>query len=294
MNFESIDFDKFVAQHMGNEKEQFVYENNSIQIYPLSIANTFIKPPVPLFRAEYNFLLLFTRGGGVQQIDDKTIDLQANDILFIREGHLNGIKSIAPDTQGYYIYLDNVVMSQVFSDRSLLNRFTFNPKHAVDSEDMDWLCKCCELLTAQSNSKKYFQDAQSSLVKAIFSRLASSWPATHSIPDRPSEITLLFKELLYENFMSKREVNFYADMLAVSENYLNRCVKQVTGKTPKQHINERVIDHSKVLLQDSSQDISQIAFDLNFSDPAYFGRIFKQLTRQTPSEYRNAHWQVLS
>jgi AraC-like DNA-binding protein len=74
----------------------------------------------------------------------------------------------------------------------------------------------------------------------------------------------------------------------VSENYLNRCVKYTTNKPPKQHINEVVIYHSKVLLQDPNKDISQISYDLNFTDPSYFGRLFKQLTRQSPTEYRNS------
>ncbi len=79
---------------------------------------------------------------------------------------------------------------------------------------------------------------------------------------------MLFKELLYNNFIQNREVKFYADALAVSENYLNRCVNQITNKPPKQHINELVIAHSKVLLQDRAKNIAQIAFALNFSDPS--------------------------
>jgi AraC-like DNA-binding protein len=55
-----------------------------------------------------------------------------------------------------------------------------------------------------------------------------------------------------------------------------------------------VIVHSKVLLQDVSKDISQVAFELNFSAPSYFGRLFKQLTKQTPTEYRNSFMQGLS
>jgi AraC-like DNA-binding protein len=105
---------------------------------------------------------------------------------------------------------------------------------------------------------------------------------------------MLFKELLYENFIKNRDVKFYAHSLSVSENYLNRCVRHITNKSPKQHINEMVIVHSKVLLQDCSKDISQVAFELNFSAPSYFGRLFKQLTKQTPREYRNSFTQGLS
>ena len=105
---------------------------------------------------------------------------------------------------------------------------------------------------------------------------------------------MLFKELVYENFIQHREVHFYAEALAVSDNYLHRCVNHITGISPKQHIYEVVIYHSKILLRDAAKDIAQIAFELNFSDPSHFGRLFKQITQQTPTAYRNTLVQALS
>jgi AraC-like DNA-binding protein len=274
--------------------EAFIFQASAIQIYPLSIAPSLIKPPTPLFRAEYNFLLLFLEGGGEQQVDNEIFELNPNDVLFIREGHLNAIKSIKPDTNGYYIYIDSALLPQIFVDSALLHRFTFNPKHSVSKSDMEWLCKCCELIFSQKTDNSYFQEIQSVLLKAIFLKSAKASATTLSKPDRQSQIAMLFKELLYENFIKNRDVKFYAHSLSVSENYLNRCVRHITNKSPKQHINEMVIVHSKVLLQDCSKDISQVAFELNFSAPSYFGRLFKQLTRQTPREYRNSFRQGLS
>jgi AraC-like DNA-binding protein len=274
--------------------EAFIFQASAIQIYPLSIAPSLIKPPTPLFRAEYNFLLLFLEGGGEQQVDNEIFELNPNDVLFIREGHLNAIKSIKPDTNGYYIYIDSALLPQIFVDSALLHRFTFNPKHSVSKSDMEWLCKCCELIFSQKTDNSYFQEIQSVLLKAIFLKSAKASATTLSKPDRQSQIAILFKELLYENFIKNRDVKFYAHSLSVSENYLNRCVRHITNKSPKQHINEMVIVHSKVLLQDCSKDISQVAFELNFSAPSYFGRLFKQLTKQTPREYRNSFTQGLS
>ncbi len=55
-------------------------------------------------------------------MDNEIVELKANDVLFIREGHLNSIKSIDPDTEGYYIYIDNTLLSQIFTDSALLHR----------------------------------------------------------------------------------------------------------------------------------------------------------------------------
>ncbi|TCD28336.1 AraC family transcriptional regulator [Pedobacter psychrodurus] len=285
-NFDIVNFEGFVDQFMGNPTKSFEFKQSPIQIYPLNIAFSFIKVPIPLFRTDYNFLLLFLDGGGEQQVDNDLIKLQANDVLFIREGHLNAIKSILPSTDGYYIYIDSLLLSQIFPDKALLNRFTFNPKHAISKLEMDWLCQCCQLLINHKNNFSASEQTEISLIRAIVIKLAETWPTSLSKSNRQSEISMRFKELLYENYMRNRDVKFYADLLAISENYLNRCVKQVTNKAPKQHINEVVIYNSKVLLQDLSKDITQIAFQLNFSDASYFGRLFKQITNLTPSQYR--------
>ena len=289
-----VNFDGFVSEFMESSPIPFKYEQSPLQIYPLNIAFSFIKPPIPLFRTDYNFLLFFLDGGGEQQVDNELLSLKANDVLFIREGHLNAIKSINPSTDGYYVYIDNLLISQIFTDKAVLNRFTFNPKHSVSRSEMEWFCQCCDLILEHKNSFNEFKEVEATLLKAIILKLAQTWPASLSKSDRQSEISMLFKELLYENFMHTRDVKFYANSLSVSENYLNRCVNNVTNKSPKQHINEVVIYHSKILLQNFSKDISQVAFELNFSDASYFGRLFKQLTKLTPSQYRNSLTQDLS
>ncbi len=293
-NFDIVNFEEFVARYMDTNTESFVFQKSAIQIYPLSVATSLIKPPTPLFRAEYNFLLLFRDGGGKQQVDNEILELNPNDVLFIREGHLNAVKYIDPRTDGYYIYMDSTLLPRIFTDNALLHRFTFYPKHSVSSSAMEWLCQGCEMIAQQKMDNLYSKEIQCALLKAIVLKLAEASAHTLSTPDRQSEITMRFKELVYNNFIRNRDVKFYADALAVSENYLNRCVNQITSKPPKQHINELVIAQSKVLLQDRAKDIAQIAFALNFSDPSYFGRLFKQLTNQTPTEYRSDFMQDLS
>lgn len=294
-DYDIVDFDDFVSLFMREKDDSFKYIKRPIQVYPLSIATKYIQTPIPLFRAKYNFILLFQEGGGMQQVDNESYELNANDVLFIREGHLNAIKSITPSTCGYFLYVDSTLLPQVFGNRILLNRLTFNPKHSLSQTDMEWLCNCCELImSSQQNSDVKFEEISVSLLNAIVQKLAQFWPKGFSTTNRQSEITMLFKELLYDNFLTQRDIGFYAQTLVVSENYLTRCVKNVTQKSPKQHINEMVIFYSKILLQDFSKDIAQVAFELNFSDPSYFGRLFKELSNQSPSEFRNELRQDLS
>ena len=287
-NYDVVTFERFVDRYLDSPADAFAFQQSAVQVYPLSLAVARMKPPTPLFRAEYSFLLLFQAGGGQQQVDNETLDLHANDVLFIREGHLNAIRSIDEGTRGYYIHLDNRLLPHIFTDRALLHRLTFYPKHAVSAADMAWLGQCCELILGQPGNQGPAEEIQCALLRAMVLKVAQASATTLCQPDRPSEVTMRFKELVYEHVATNREVAFYASALAVSENYLNRCVRQLTGKPPKQHLNELVILRSKVLLQDRSKDIAQVAAALNFSDPSYFGRLFRQVARQTPTAYRNA------
>lgn len=293
-DFDLVNYEKFVKQYMKFSEDSSLEMKSSLQIIPLASSASLVKFPTPIFRADNNFFLIFSEGGAKQQVDNDIIDLKANDVLFIREGHLTAAKSIDASSQGYFIHLDSTLLLGIFTKNSLLSDFTFNPKHTVSQLDMDWICKCLDLMNQLAEKDSKSLAIKTSMLTAIVLKLSNSSKVIQSIPNRQAEIAMLFKDLVYQNFKNKRDVSFYAKSLSVTKNYLNRCVKSITQKPPKQYINEVVIYHSQLLLQDFSKDISQVAFELDFQDPSYFGRLFKQITNQTPSEYRNLIMQSLS
>ncbi|WP_188930911.1 helix-turn-helix domain-containing protein [Puia dinghuensis] len=96
-----------------------------------------------------------------------------------------------------------------------------------------------------------------------------------------------FQKLVGEHFLAKRQVADYARLLAVSANHLNRVVKEVTGRTASDSIREMLGQEAKSLLRYTDNSISEIAYRLDFSDPASFNRFFKTETGETPLVYRN-------
>ena len=88
-------------------------------------------------------------------------------------------------------------------------------------------------------------------------------------------------------FISYKQVGDYAKKMFMSANTLNKIVKDLTGKTAKEIINEKVLLESKKMLLYTSNDISEIAFSIGFEEPTHFIRFFKTHTQQTPKEYRN-------
>jgi AraC-like DNA-binding protein len=125
-----------------------------------------------------------------------------------------------------------------------------------------------------------------SLFQSVFLKIIRSENKEQKAANRSLDIAFQFRELVKKDHIEHRNVLYYAGQLNISENYLNKCVKEVTGKPPKQCINEISILHSQILLQDCSRDIAGIAFEMNYQSPSYFTHLFKKITGHSPSQYR--------
>ncbi len=95
-----------------------------------------------------------------------------------------------------------------------------------------------------------------------------------------------FYEFLVESYQSERSVKFYADQLCLTPKHLSGVVKEVSGKTVGEWIDELVILEAKALLNSSSMNIQEIADRLNFANQSFFGKYFKHYTGMSPKEYR--------
>jgi AraC-like DNA-binding protein len=107
-------------------------------------------------------------------------------------------------------------------------------------------------------------------------------------------VTNLFLELLERQFpiesqeasLTLKTAQDFAGRLSIHVNYLNRAVKQVTGKSTTKHIAERVTEEGMALLQHTDWSVAEIAYSLGFEYPNYFSNFFKKMTGNMPKNYR--------
>ena len=104
--------------------------------------------------------------------------------------------------------------------------------------------------------------------------------------NRSTLITQDFIELVNADNGTHRSVAYYADKLCYSPKYLSSVIKDTTGKTPMQFIQENTIKHIKYKLRHSSMSIKEIADSFNFPNASFFGKFVKLHTGMTPIEYR--------
>ena len=77
-----------------------------------------------------------------------------------------------------------------------------------------------------------------------------------------------------------------ADSIGLSNRYLSDAIKAETGKSAKECMQIFIIDKAKGRLINTNDSITTISYELGFSSPQYFVRLFKKKAGKTPSEFR--------
>jgi len=82
-------------------------------------------------------------------------------------------------------------------------------------------------------------------------------------------------------------VQFIADKLNYTPNYLSDMLRALTGLNAQQHIHLKLIEKSKELLTTTDKAINEVAFQLGFEYPQSFTRLFKIKTKMSPLQFRS-------
>lgn len=101
-------------------------------------------------------------------------------------------------------------------------------------------------------------------------------------------------EKLLENYFSKDlqltygipKINYLSNQLSLSDKYLSNLIYKITGIKTTDYINQFVINKSKIRILNSNKTIKEIAYEMGFTQPHYFIKLFKKYNEITPKVYR--------
>lgn len=128
------------------------------------------------------------------------------------------------------------------------------------------------------------------LRKQLQTYYAGSPPATAIAPSAsPIESAFLHKIRAYIDTHlgdSELEVPQLCEAVHLSYTQVYRKLKALTDQTPSQYIRQMRLQKGRELLQSTDQTVSEIAYDVGFSDPNYFSRAFSKAFGQSPSAMR--------
>lgn len=227
----------------------------------------------------------------------KMVEIKGTVLFFVNPKVAHSIARRVNRTSGYAcIFTDTFINNWELQDSPLF-RVGDNPVIPLAEEEASFIGNIFKtMLRAYDGVYPHKADLIKSCIALIIHEALTIQP-----PQRPqlviggaSRIANQFIDLLERQFpierindpLKLRNPQDFAGSLAVHVNYLNRAVKEVTGRPTSAHIAAAITAEAKALLKHTDWSVADIAYALGFSYPAYFNNYFKRITGITPNAFR--------
>ncbi|UKJ08539.1 GlxA family transcriptional regulator [Solitalea lacus] len=111
----------------------------------------------------------------------------------------------------------------------------------------------------------------------------------HGQKDHSDEAVKNIQEYIEQHYKDKLTVEQLADKFNISRRTFERRFRKATRNTVAEYIQKVKIEGAKKLLEIGRKSISEVMYDIGYSDTQTFREIFKRITGMTPVEYKNKY-----
>ncbi len=238
---------------------------------------------------DFFIIILFDHASGIHNIDsvDYSIGNREVHVLFPEQIHKWHIQE---GSMGYQLMIDKTFLEQFApAFRYSFTNYQNHPVIRLSNEAFEKLLYEFnairdELLLTQPVNQLI--SARAAVIAALVSKEAEFDIEEFKVYQTNPRLAK-FNWLIDKFYKEQKSITFYAEQLNISANYLNILCKKNLKVSANKLIHQRITLESKRLLQTSERSIKEIAFDLGFSDHAYFSNFFKNQTGLNPSQFRS-------
>jgi len=257
--------------------------------------------PYP-FRGNNNGLIMILQGKLKIQINLEIFTASADDIVFF-SSHLTVhiLEVLEPIKTIGLVFTEEYALTNIisFKDINILRFFSSNEMPVLSlggskKETVLYLLESMYFLNSVDEDDNYYRKEKTfHYFNLLGLELLESYRADIQKVDiktsRKKDIIQSFLSLLSLHVIRERTVKFYADKLYITSGHLSKLLKEASGTTARDIIEDAVVMEARNLLLDTSLPLSQIAEKLNFSDQSFFGKFFKKKMKVTPKFFRNQY-----
>ncbi|MDV4102684.1 hypothetical protein CMT19_16720 [Elizabethkingia anophelis] len=270
--------------------------NNQIQKdeYHSGFKYSYWNKKVPLLKEEYitgNYVLLLTRTKrGTLFIDSISHDLKGNQLHVLFPEHK--YSWVFPDNSDVYLLTVspdkfNIITSILFLNVEHCVRFSLLD---LSIAEYNLLRSEFEIIGTELKKDPLFYNLLIARIFIITISALKKIENDHSKTPllKQSPILQKFVSLIEKHYMERKDVQFYADKLHITPNYLTIICNRDMGKSALVMIRERILLGLRNMLSTTDFSIKEISYLYHFSDPSKFSKYFKEYTGFTPKEFRKA------
>lgn len=256
-------------------------------------------------RAYYKISLI--KGKNRTEYADKVIDIATNTLLFATPRvPYHWIPQDMNITGAFCIFSDSFLIKAksgvVLDELPIFRPGGFPVFEISDANAQEAMRILDKMLTEINSDYEYKYDLLRNYILELIHLGQKLQPDTvlYSNQTVSARITSIFFELLERQFpiespnqkLALRSASDYAQRLSIHVNYLNKVLKETTGKTTTELIGSRIVVEAKLLLKQTDWSISQIAWGLGFEEVAHFSNFFRKQAALSPLSFRSGNHDI--
>lgn len=235
-------------------------------------------------RRDFFLILWFWLDSGTHFIDFQPYPVKKGEIYFLAPNQVYS----APGCRlnGVAMAISRELLDGIETDHL---KFLFNPfvndGVLISGETEQSLKQVLGLIQAEESGQKD-ECLLSAYLKAFLIhayRQSQSSPVVGSFEDK--RLKKLY-ELVIANFKEEKSTAFYAEKIGLTSKRLNEILKEKFNLTITKFLHNQLILEAKKEISFGEKNFKEIAFDLGFSEQAYFSRFFKKQTGLTPESFQ--------
>lgn len=248
-------------------------------------------------RIDAMMIMLVDRGEAHIGIDLMEYELRAGSLMVVQPKNMVSFFHTSYDFHGGVLAISRPMLESIMPKLSeltpLLLHHRTEPVVNLNGPQFECLSELYMLIFSKLATQSNFRKQKvSSLLQCVIFELLDINHGDSDLPrmkrTRGEEIMSRFIIAVSEDFRRERSVSYYADKLNITPKHLSAVVKDISGHTAGQWIENYTIMEAKVLLRTTDLSIQQIAAELNFPNQSFFGKYFKHQAGVSPSRYRQS------
>lgn len=244
---------------------------------------------------DFYLAILFTKGSGIHEIDFTSYNVKPGSLFFLNPGQTHHW-ILSQDIKGY-IFFHTQAFYDLYYTQNHIHQFPFfysmhsSPVIYLNNTDSISITQLFKNVLKENKEDNLLKrDKTMTLIQEVYiesTRIYAQENDVDSVQHHSSYYTKFLKleELIESLFITEKSPSVYAEKLNMSPKHLNRITQAVAGKTATDVILDRVLLEAKKELILQYRNFNEIAYALGYEDYAYFSRLFKKKTAETPSEF---------
>jgi AraC-like DNA-binding protein len=255
-------------------------------------------PSAPHFH-DHEELIVGMEGRLDHFIDFKSTTFTAPYVSFVTQGKLHRAKPMVTEGRCSIFVIS---FTTAFLPETSFRLYSYYHDHANIEMKNDGcfsrIVVLCEMMNEEMEHTSPNYSVIRDLLKTLFTMLEAerekqSDPG-QAIPRTQNTTFQNFLKILEDNFRRAEGVDFYAEKLFMTTRNLNLICQSILHKSVSEIIETRKLIEAQNLLIYADKTVSDIGYELGYSEKAYFTSVFRKKIGRTPTEFRTEMRMLIS